>query len=233
MRVWQKITVGIGLILWTSSLWGAEATALIYRVIKVAEVTHQNAVFQVDRPGYRLFEGDLVRTGPRDRAVILFANGVWVRMNTNTVLRVKERQAQGVRIRLDLGEIWSKVRKKGTSFEIETPVAVATVRGTEFYLRVTPEGLFQLLVVEGQVEVRTPTETLRVGPMTGLEIRQGKPPRLLRPKTFKRPGWDQGLGGAGAILIEEPQAPQPQEREGILEIEHEGQIYRIRVRLVR
>ena len=116
-----------------------------------------------------LMVGDIVRTGPDGRAAILLADESQVKVNTNSTLRIRAvaaRPARGVipaaaraaRTLLDLvvGEAWFASPGRPDSLEIDTPVATATIRGTEFDLSVAADGESRVAVVEGQVDYRTP-----------------------------------------------------------------------------
>lgn len=66
-----------------------------------------------------------------------------------------------------LGSVWAQVASgvaRLMRFEIETPTAVAGVRGTLFRLRVTPSGATWLYVREGVVELRSDGAVHVVGP---------------------------------------------------------------------
>lgn len=60
-------------------------------------------------------------------------------------------------LRLVLGNLWASVAKRitpGSQFQVETPAAVAGVRGTRFEVSVSPTGATGVYVEEGVVEVR-------------------------------------------------------------------------------
>lgn len=60
-------------------------------------------------------------------------------------------------LRVILGTLWASVTKRitpGSQFEVETPAAVAGVRGTKFEVSVAPTGATTVYVEEGVVEVR-------------------------------------------------------------------------------
>jgi tetratricopeptide (TPR) repeat protein len=103
--------------------------------------------------GARLATGDVIRTGPRSRATLLLPDGTEVRVNANTVLLIREPAPAGgflARLRLTIGEIWARVTR-GRRMAIETPTAIAGVRGTELDLAVVEDGAATLTVVEGEV----------------------------------------------------------------------------------
>lgn len=93
--------------------------------------------------GIKLFEGDKIRTAEDGKAELTFKDGSFIRMKPNTtlgVLTVRQEVSTEVRhynLELRVGEIMAEVQKlkKGSSFEVQTPTAVAAVRGTTYYMR--------------------------------------------------------------------------------------------------
>lgn len=55
---------------------------------------------------------------------------------------------------LQLGSLLSVLEKKaGRAFSVRTPVAVAAVRGTDFFTEITPEGELDVCICRGRIEV--------------------------------------------------------------------------------
>jgi len=50
-----------------------------------------------------------------------------------------------------LGQLWAKVTKQDNSLEIETPSAVAAIKGTQLELIIGPDGQVTLIVWDGLV----------------------------------------------------------------------------------
>ena len=88
----------------------------------------------------QLFEWDVMRTEPSSQALIDVKDGIQVALNENSVFRVLARweKAKGTTpiIRLQQGEIWVKTGTGPKPLEVETPVATAAVRETEFNIKV-------------------------------------------------------------------------------------------------
>ncbi len=107
----------------------------------------------------RLYEGDRVKTGSESQALMEFTNGIQVALNENTdflILSRWENDKGFTRIlRLATGEVWVKTIGGPKPLEIETPVATAAVKETEFDIKVLPDGQTTLTVVEGIVEFGT------------------------------------------------------------------------------
>jgi len=107
----------------------------------------------------QLFEGDVLRTEPASQALIEFKDGVQVALNENTSFKILSRweKVKGSTriIRLKQGEIWVKTGEGPKPLEVETPVATAAVRETEFNIKVQEDGQSVLTVIQGIVEFGT------------------------------------------------------------------------------
>lgn len=72
--------------------------------------------------------GDRIRTGEDGSAGLEFPGEVALRIKPASVLQVVSESE----LRLNAGETWVMVRRKGRAFSVETPNAVASVRGTKY-----------------------------------------------------------------------------------------------------
>ncbi len=110
-----------------------------------------------------LYEGDVLKTDSNSQAMIEFSEGVTVALNENTSFKLLsrwEKDMPTVRIlRLKQGEVWAKTSSGPKRFEVETPVATAAVKETEFNLKVQNDGQSILTVIEGIVTFGTPFGT--------------------------------------------------------------------------
>ena len=106
-----------------------------------------------------LFEGDVIRTETASQGLIEFENGIEVALNENTEFTILSRweKAKGFTrvLRMKQGEVWVDTQGGPKPLEIETPVATAAVKGTEFDLLVDENGQSTLTVVSGVVEFGT------------------------------------------------------------------------------
>lgn len=117
-----------------------------------------------------LFEGDVLKTDGGSQALIEFKEGIQVALNEHTTFKIlsrweKEKPATRI-IRLKQGEVWVKTGEGPKSFEVETPVATAAVRETEFNIKVQEEGQSVLTVIHGIVEFGTAFGTCPIKPST-------------------------------------------------------------------
>ena len=99
-----------------------------------------------------LSEGDTVITGSGAKAEIMEKDSSVIVLNENTTFTIVEERIRR-RFFLSWGSVWAKVKKlAGWNFQIESPVTVAGVRGTEFFVCFTDDSS-QVGVVEGKVDV--------------------------------------------------------------------------------
>jgi len=142
----------------------------------------EKAPWKLATKGLQLFQGNELRTGPLSRATIVFvADGSRVLVNEDTELTLEAKGLGEIpkptgRLRMFMGEVYSKVRPN-RSFEIETPVSVASVRGTEFDLSHDAElELTELVVVDGLVELSNALGRTLAGAYMRTSARRGEPP---------------------------------------------------------
>lgn len=101
--------------------------------------------------------GSKVRTGKTGRAQIWYPNHTVTRLNYNTqiILKSYAAQPQQVSVHIITGEIWSRIAKLlgGESYETETDVTIATVRGTAYGMSKSSDGNDVITVRSGKVSV--------------------------------------------------------------------------------
>ena len=107
----------------------------------------------------RLFEGDALRTDDKSTALIELDSGIQVSLNRNTNVTIVSRweKEKGITriLRLRQGMLWVKTSGGPKQLEVETPVAIAAVKGTEFIIEALKNGNSVLRVIEGLVEFGT------------------------------------------------------------------------------
>lgn len=112
--------------------------------------------WQPARLAQALTTGDFVRTLQAAKMALLFADDTQLRLHQNTVLQVKgvATPAQPVTtLRLDAGRAWTQTRRAdGSRLNLETPAAIAAIRGTDWDLAVEDDGRTVLTVLSGSVE---------------------------------------------------------------------------------
>ena len=139
-----------------------------------------------------LYEGDVLKTDESSQALIEFQEGIQVALNESTTFKLISRWEKGkpmTRIlRLSQGEVWAKTAGGPKRFEVETPVATASVKETEFNLKVQGDGQSILTVIEGVVQFGTPFGTCPIKTDTisyGVRGKKCTKPAATEAKTAK------------------------------------------------
>lgn len=149
-----------------------------------------------------LYEGDVLKTDASSQALINFSEGIEIALNEDTSFKLLsrwERDKPTVRIiRLKQGEVWAKTAGGPKRFEVETPVATASVKETEFNLKVQEDGQSILTVIEGIVQFGTPFGTCPIRTETisyGVRGKKCTKPAATDAKAAK--AWTDALKGTG------------------------------------
>ena len=148
----------------TSSLFVLQLTAAVQIMAGSAEVHPKGlTVWQPLQDGDYVKAGDTVRTGEESTVELRWVDGTRMRLAPHTTVEVRKctfhqiEDTQTSLFYLRLGQIWVRLTKKLTTdsrFEVQTPTAVAGVRGTVFSVAVAPDGRTDISVYEGMVQVR-------------------------------------------------------------------------------
>ena len=116
--------------------------------------------------GARLNSGQIVRTGERSLAALVFTDDktlLKVRANSNVKIKGERKNNTIVkRIQLAFGQIWAKVTRQNVSMRIESPSGVATVKGTIFNCLVADDN-FYVFCEEGLMELVNQFGTMLLG----------------------------------------------------------------------
>lgn len=111
--------------------------------------------------GTSLDVGDAVQTDDAGRAQLTYGDGSLTRIDKDSVFEVVALTLEPLKaqLKLDAGRVWNRVQdltETQGSFEVETPVATAAVRGTAFTVAcVRDDDACTFSVAEGLVEVTT------------------------------------------------------------------------------
>jgi tetratricopeptide (TPR) repeat protein len=134
--------------------------------------------------GDRYCPGDTLRIGPRSRAAVVLRNEAVLRLDQQTTITFVAAPAErGTVIDLVLGAVnfLSRLRR---GLQVNTSFVNALVEGTEFWIRVEPDGAL-LAVVEGRVVAENPGGRLVLTGGQSAIARAGEAPR---PFIVVRPG---------------------------------------------
>ncbi len=120
------------------------------------------------KPGQAISNGDAIRVGASGFAVVIFLDDrsiVKIRENTDFQFVETENTRS---LTMERGTILNNVKKQGRTktFRVETPVSVASVKGTEFAAIVDPSGVDKFVGKTGTFDVFNAIsgQTVSVGP---------------------------------------------------------------------
>ena len=106
--------------------------------------------------GTLLYDGDRLTTQRAAMAAILFTDGSLLKINDLSDVTLNVTPAKNgeldAKVDIPLGQLWAKVTRRDTKFQVETPSSVASVKGTEFSVFVDQDGSSSLFVFNGLVE---------------------------------------------------------------------------------
>jgi hypothetical protein len=117
----------------------------------MASIDREGKEIKPLKRGTMLMEKDVIKT--LDAQVqIMLNDGSVIRLNKNTTLELKAKSKEKQnRLKLLIGHLWAKVKKQDTGLEIETPSAVAAIKGTELEIKTLEKLLVDLLVWDGLI----------------------------------------------------------------------------------
>jgi len=135
---------------------------------KIAVVTKVKGLVELMPNGKKLFiklkagtilaNGDKIRTGTSGFAAVIFIDDkstLKLKGNSEAVI-TGQRTAASIskKINMDSGTIRATIKKQNTSFVIQTPTSVASVKGTDFWLITDPDKGDQVIGLEGIVGLK-------------------------------------------------------------------------------
>jgi hypothetical protein len=140
---------------------GARALATVEVIDPQVAIRRGDGGFAGLSGSAELGQGDQVQTDTTGFAEVVFFDGSWQRVEADTTLTLTElvdiEGGQTVRTGIDKGRAWQRVESltdDEDAFEVDTPVAVASVRGTSFAIECAGEPTTcRYSVVDGVVDV--------------------------------------------------------------------------------
>ncbi len=135
--------------------------------------------------GLPLFPGDSVTTGNDGQAFVTLSGRHSISVLPNSEITVSSVSKSETLFDLAMGRVLALISPLASTerLSIETPQAVAAVRGTEFGVDATASGASVGVFDEGRVEVYGPTGRVMIGPHQETSVAPGKPPRAPRALT--------------------------------------------------
>ena len=148
--------------------------------------------------------GDAIKSGTEANASITFFDGSTVGLNANTQIEIAElvnEQAKVIRLKQKIGETISTVQKMvdpASRYEIETPAAVAGVRGSVMLVDVALNGITSVGNEEGMVSVIAQGVEIQVPEGTHSTVLPGQAPGApepgVRPAAISTPVFGDTVG---------------------------------------
>ena len=130
-----------------------------------------------------LFPTNFVRTLDQSKMAILFTDRTQMRLGQNSVMQIKEvASGPDTKTVVDLkqGRSWTQSKTTPRGLVMETPSALAAIRGTDWEMVVDEEGRATLSVFSGEVEFYNDQGNLIVRPNEQARAERGKAPVKLQ-----------------------------------------------------
>ncbi|RZJ14097.1 MAG: hypothetical protein EON50_07215 [Acidovorax sp.] len=129
----------------------------------------------------QLRPGADVRTLALSSAALLLADRTQIRMAAEAQVRLCESQPARTVLELAAGRLWARTKKTPAALQLQTPAALAVVRGTDWDVEVDAAGRTTLTVLSGLVELSNAQGSVQLGPAEQGTAEPGRAPvkRLL------------------------------------------------------
>ncbi|MEE9162642.1 MAG: FecR family protein [Candidatus Neomarinimicrobiota bacterium] len=154
----MKRTLTILLLAWISVAWGAERIAFTTKVSGQVNLVNLEAQTVPLKRGTVLNDGDKIETLSDGMAIIMFIDDKsLLRIQNNTSLAIGgDRSGTAIDKQIDMqfGKLRAEIaEQRRGEFTISTPISVASVKGTDFWVTSDPVLGDIFLGIEGLIEV--------------------------------------------------------------------------------
>ena len=136
----------------------------------------------------QVFPSNLVRTGDSSKMALLFPDRTQIRLAQNSVLQIKEvsqGKDQKTILNLNAGRSWMQSKTSPGGLTMQTPSALASIRGTDWEIVVEPDGRSTLTVFSGEAEFSNEQGRVLVGKNEQASAEQGRAPvkiQIINPR---------------------------------------------------
>jgi len=132
----------------------------------------------------RLAQGNFVRTGDSSRMAVLLTDQTQIRLAANSMIQIKQvgdNRDRGTVLNQSAGRSWSQSKNVPNRLTVETPSALAAIRGTDWELVVDADGTSTLTVLSGEVQLSNDQGSVSIGAGEQARAQKGVAPvkRLL------------------------------------------------------
>jgi len=154
------------------------------------------------KKGFKLFEGDQIKTLKRSRFEAALVDGSVLRLGSKSTLKLEgvlnqpRKKKRDIKAKLVAGKVWASVRKMAgtdTKFAVSTSHAVAGVRGTRFQAAVDKEGT-TVKVYSGSVLVSNEPIYKVKGHTKGNRV------QVAGPQEISKKQWNEMVAGAMQMI---------------------------------
>ncbi len=129
--------------------------------------------------GGKLGDGDKLETGTASFGSVMFLDRSMIKIRENTKFTVKSKRTVKRELETDINVAVGEMHVQattGSKIKIQTPTSVASVKGTEFNLKVDQDGTTHLTVLEGTVEFMNELGVILATEMTTSIAKAGESP---------------------------------------------------------
>lgn len=191
----------------------ASAANMILTILSgTADVALGAGGFARAADGQVLSAGDRVRTADPGHAVVTFLDGSTVEIEPATTITVAQATAAAsgaITIQLEqaIGRTWSSVQRLArpdSKFELRTPTATATVRGTGFVTEVLASGATTVTTTDGIVQVSAQGTTVVVPAGSLTTVQPSAPPSPPGPAPRAQKTLRFGLHSPAHLVVVDP-----------------------------
>ncbi|MGP1681685.1 MAG: FecR domain-containing protein, partial [Giesbergeria sp.] len=138
----------------------------------------------------KLGGGADMRTLELSSAALLLADRTQIRMSANAELRLCDAQPQRSLLELIAGRLWARTKRSPANLQLQTPAALAVVRGTDWDVQVEEGGRTTFTVLSGQVEFSNAYGRVDLGPAEqGIAVPGQAPTKRLLVNPRERVQW--------------------------------------------
>ena len=132
----------------------------------------------------QLAQGHFVRTGDASRMGVLLFDQTQIRLAANSMLQIKQvgdNRDRGTVLNQSAGRSWTQSKNVPNRLSVETPSALAAIRGTDWELVVDEDGTSTLTVLSGEVLLSNDQGSVSIGAGEQARAQKGVAPvkRLL------------------------------------------------------
>lgn len=133
----------------------------------------------------RLAPGADLRTLALSSAALLLADRTQIRLAAQAQVRLCDSGPAASRLELAVGRLWARTKRSQADVQLQTPAALAAVRGTDWDVEVDASGRTTLTVLSGRIDVSNAQGRVELGPAEQATVVPGQAPvkrTLVQPR---------------------------------------------------